>query len=168
MTGPTAIRDHGTMPTLNVPSAVGPLTLEEQDGAIVRLGWGDRPDDLPDGTPTPLLAEAARQIAAYFDGTLTAFDLPLAPQGSDHQKRVWQAMAEIPHGETLTYGELAKRAGSVARAVGGACGANPIPVILPCHRVVAANGGTGGFSGKGGLTTKSALLDIESPDLRLF
>lgn len=156
------------MPTLNVPSSVGPLTLEERNGAIVRLGWGDAPDDLPGGRPTPLLAEAARQIAAYFGGDLTAFELPLAPEGSDHQKRVWQAMSEIPYGETWTYGELARRAKSVARAVGGACGANPIPVILPCHRVVAANGGAGGFSGKGGLKTKAALLDLESPSPRFF
>lgn len=162
------IRDSAAMPTLNVPSTVGPLTLEEREGAIVRLGWGDVPDDLPDGKPTPLLAEAARQIAAYFAETLTEFDLPLAPEGSDHQKRVWQAMNEIPYGETLTYGELARRAQSVARAVGGACGANPIPVILPCHRVVAANGGAGGFSGKGGLKTKAILLELESPAPRLF
>lgn len=155
------------MPTLNVSSTVGPLTLEERGGAIVRLGWGDAPDDLTDGKPTPLLAEAARQLAAYFDGSLTAFDLPLAPAGSDHQKRVWQAMNEIPYGETRTYGELARQAESVARAVGGACGANPIPVILPCHRVVAANG-DGGFSGKGGLKTKAALLNIENPAPRLF
>lgn len=156
------------MPVLNVPSAIGPLTLEERGGAIVRLGWGDMPDDPPGGETTPLLAEAARQIAAYFDGALTAFDLPLAPQGSDFQKRVWRAMNEIPYGETRTYGELARRAETVARAVGGACGANPIPVILPCHRVVAANGGAGGFSGKGGLKTKAALLDIESPARRLL
>lgn len=156
------------MPVLNVPSAVGPLTLVEQDGALVRLGWGDTPDDLPEGIPTPLLAEAARQIAAYFDGTLSDFDLPLAPPGSDYQKRVWRAMNEIPYGETWTYGELAKRADTVPRAVGGACGANPIPVILPCHRVVAANGGAGGFSGKGGLKTKTALLDIENRTARLL
>jgi methylated-DNA-[protein]-cysteine S-methyltransferase len=74
----------------------------------------------------------------------------------------------IPYGKTWTYVELARRAETVARAVGGACGANPISVILPCHRVVAANGGAARFSGKGGLKTKSALLDIESPDLRLF
>lgn len=156
------------MPTLNVPSAVGPLTLVEQDGALVRLGWDDAPDDLPGGRPTPLLGEAARQIAAYFDGTLTNFDLPLAPPGTDYQKRVWRAMSEIPYGETWTYGELAKRAGTVPRAVGGACGANPIPVILPCHRVVAANGGAGGFSGKGGLRTKGTLLDIENRTARLL
>ena len=156
------------MACLSVPSAVGPLTLEERDGAIVRLGWGDAPDDLPSGRPTALLAEAARQVAAYFTGTLTEFDLPLAPAGSDFRKRVWRAMAEIPYGETWTYGELARRAGTVPRAVGGACGANPIPVILPCHRVVAANGGAGGYSGKGGLVTKWALLDLERAGTRLF
>lgn len=156
------------MPVLNIPSPVGPLTLVEQDGALVRLGWGDMQDDLPDGQPTSLLADAARQLAAYFDGTLTRFDLPLAPPGSDYQKRVWRAMNEIPYGETWTYGELAKQAETVPRAVGGACGANPIPVILPCHRVVAANGGAGGFSGKGGLKTKTALLDIENRTARLL
>lgn len=156
------------MPTLNIPSTIGPLTLVEHDGALVRLGWGDTPDDLPDGRPTPLLAEAARQLVAYFDGTLTDFDLPLAPPGSDYQKRVWQAMNRIPYGATWTYGELAKRAGTVARAVGGACGANPIPVILPCHRVVAANGGAGGYSGKGGLATKAVLLSIENRTARLL
>ena len=77
-------------------------------------------------------------------------------------------MLAIPKGQTRTYGEIANELGVPAQPVGQACGANPIPVILPCHRVVAANGGSGGFSGKGGLKTKSALLDIESPDLRLF
>ena len=132
------------MYTLNVVSPVGRLTLVEQEGAIVGLGWGDAPDNLPDGAPTPLLAEAARQLDAYFAGTLTDFDLPLAPPGTDHQKRVWRAMAEIPYGETWTYGAVASRANTVPRAVGGACGANPIPLILPCHRVIAANGGRGG------------------------
>jgi len=77
-------------------------------------------------------------------------------------------MNEIPYGETWTYGELAKRADTVPRAVGGACGANPIPVILPCHRVLAANGKSGGYSGKGGLMTKTALLDIENRTTRLL
>ena len=156
------------MPVLNVPSAVGPLTLVEQDGALVRLGWGDTPDDLPSGSPTPLLAEAARQLAAYFGRKLTDFDLPLGPPGSYYQKRIWQTMKKIPYGETWTYGELASRTNTVPRAVGGACGANPIPVILPCHRVVAANGGAGGYSGKGGLRTKSVLLDIENRTARLL
>ena len=96
------------------------------------------------------------------------FDLPLGPQVSDFQKKFGAALCAIRFGETRTYGELAREMGVPAQAIGQACGANPIPVILPCHRVVAANGGAGGFSGKGGLKTKSALLDIESPDLRLF
>jgi methylated-DNA-[protein]-cysteine S-methyltransferase len=156
------------MQTLNVPSTVGPLTLVEQDGALVRLGWGDVPDDFQNSTPTPLLVETARQLAAYFAGNLTEFDIPLSPPGTEYQKRVWWAMNEIPYGETWTYGELAKRADTVPRAVGGACGANPIPVILPCHRVLAANGKSGGYSGKGGLMTKTALLDIENRTTRLL
>ena len=156
------------MPVLNIPSLVGPLTLVEHDGDLVRLGWGDAPDDLPDGQPTPILAESARQLAAYFGGTLTKFTLPLAPRGSHYQKRIWGAMNEIPYGETWTYGLLATRAGTVPRAVGGACGANPIPIILPCHRVIAANGKAGGFSGKGGIITKMALLDIENRTARLL
>ena len=156
------------MPTLNVASALGPLTLDERDGALVRLGPMDRPEHDPAGGPTPLLREAAAQLAAYFAGTLTAFDVPLAPAGTGFQKRVWQAMREIPYGETWTYGGLAKRAGTVPRAVGGACGANPIPVIIPCHRVLAANGGAGGYSGKGGLKTKALLLDIENRTIRLL
>ena len=77
-------------------------------------------------------------------------------------------MNEIPYGETWTYGGLAERAGTVARAVGGACGANPIPVFIPCHRVLASNGGAGGYSGKGGLKTKAMLLDIENRTIRLL
>ena len=156
------------MPPLNVPSPVGPLTLVEQDGALIRLGWGDVPYDFPDSTPNPLLVETARQLAAYFAGALTEFDIPLSPPGTEYQKRVWWAMNDIPYGETWTYGELAKRADTVPRAVGGACGANPIPVILPCHRVLAANGKSGGYSGKGGLMTKTALLDIENRTTRLL
>ena len=156
------------MHTLNVPSPVGPLTLVEQNDALIRLGWGNTPDHLPDGRPTPLLTEAAWQLAAYFAGAMTEFDIPLSPPGTDYQKRVWWAMNEIPYGETWTYGELAKRADTVPRAVGGACGANPIPVILPCHRVLAANGKSGGYSGKGGLMTKTALLDIENRTTRLL
>jgi methylated-DNA-[protein]-cysteine S-methyltransferase len=156
------------MQTLNVPSPFGPLTLVEQDGALIRLGWGDVPDDFPDSTPNPLLVETARQLAAYFAGALTEFNIPLSPPGTEYQKRVWWAMNEIPYGETWTYGELAKRADTVPRAVGGACSANPIPVILPCHRVLAANGKSGGYSGKGGLMTKTALLDIENRTTRLL
>ena len=115
------------MAVLNTVSPLGTLTICEDGGHIVRLGWDDDADD----APTPLLHEAARQLGKYFAGELTRFDLPLKPEGSDFGKRVWQAMSAIPYGETATYGALAQRLGSSARAVGGACGANPIPVIVP-------------------------------------
>ena len=106
------------MPALNVPSPLGLLTVVEEAGAIVALDWNDAPDGvsggLADNAPTTLLTEAARQLTAYFDGALTAFDLPLAPAGSAFRKRVWQAMADIPYGETRTYGDLARSAGSVS------------------------------------------------------
>ncbi len=146
------------MAVLNTVSPLGTLTICEDGGHIVRLGWDDDADD----APTPLLHEAARQLGKYFAGELTRFDLPLKPEGSDFGKRVWQAMSAIPYGETATYGALAQRLGSSARAVGGACGANPIPVIVPCHRVVARSG-NGGYSGHGGLGTKTFLLALEKP-----
>ena len=146
-----------TMPQLTVESPVGPLTLTEEDGAIVRVGWhAVRAQD-----ETAVLAAAAQQLSAYFYCELDAFDLPLAPAGSDHDQRVWTAMCAIPRGETKSYGHLARSAGSVARATGVACGRNPIPVIIPCHRVTSADGGLGGYSGKGGVKTKRILLELE-------
>ena len=145
------------MPCLALASPVGALTVEERNGAIVRIGW----DCASRGAATPLLREAARQLEAYFNGALTEFDLPLDPAGSPFRKRVWAAMAEIPYGETATYGSLARRLETAARPVGGACRANPIPIIVPCHRVVGADGKGGGYSGKGGLSTKSFLLGLE-------
>ena len=146
------------MAVLNVISPLGPLTICENGGHIVRLGWDDDADD----APTPLLHEAAQQLDRYFAGELTRFDLPLKPEGSDFGRRVWQAMSAIPYGVTVTYGTLAQRLESSARAVGRACGTNPIPVIVPCHRVVA-RGGSGGYSGHGGLRTKEFLLKLENP-----
>lgn len=112
---------------------------------------------------TPLLAEAAAQLAAYFEQPAYRFHLPLRLEGSAFQLRVWQALRDIPPGAPLTYGELARMLGTAPRAVGGACGANPIPVVLPCHRVVAANG-LGGFMHTrypGPLSIKSWLLAHE-------
>ncbi len=140
---------------LSIDSPVGPLTLTEQDGAVVEIGWGRG-----GGNGSALLAEAARQLEAYFAGALTAFDLPLRPAGSPFERRVWAAMQQIPYGETRRYGELAAALGSAPRAVGGACGRNPIPVVIPCHRVLAKTG-LGGYSGRGGLDTKRALLALE-------
>ncbi len=140
---------------LSVQTPTGPFTLTEEDGAIVRAEWGGRFDDHSD-----LLDEAARQIAAYYAGELTEFDLPLKVKGSDFQRAVCDVMSAIPFGETLTYGDIAKRLGVPAQAVGQACGGNPIPVIIPCHRVLGASG-LGGFSGAGGVETKVWLLKHE-------
>jgi methylated-DNA-[protein]-cysteine S-methyltransferase len=145
------------MATLSMPSPIGTLTIEEEDERIVAIHWGD---DAAGGNGSPLLDEAARQLTAYFAGRLTQFDLPLAPEGSPFECRVWAAMQTIPYGETRCYGDLAAQIGSAARAVGRACGKNPIPVVIPCHRVLA-KGGLGGYSGDGGLATKTRLLTLE-------
>lgn len=145
------------MPQLSLHSPVGDLTLSEEDGALVALDWGWAPGQ----DETPLLREARRQLEAYFDGDPAPFELPLAPAGSDFQRRVWKGMRAIPLGRTLSYGELAAKLDSAARPVGTACGANPIPIVVPCHRVIAANGALGGYSGEGGVETKQALLRLE-------
>lgn len=141
---------------LVLDSPVGRLVISEADGAIVAIGWGNAPA----GETTPLLAEARRQIAAYFAGGLKRFDLPLRPQGGAHEQRVWAAMRQIPYGETRSYSDLAREVGSGPRAVGNACAKNPIPIVIPCHRVLA-KGGIGGYSGGQGLPTKRLLLALE-------
>ncbi len=140
-----------------VHGPLGPITLFEEDGALVALEWGRAP---PAGD-TPLLHEAARQLDAYFSARLTAFDLPLAPKGTAFQKNVWALMQRIPFGQTRSYGALATDLNSAARAVGGACGRNPIAIIVPCHRIVAAGSAIGGFSGGAGKETKRWLLRHE-------
>lgn len=144
-------------PQLSYPSPVGDLTVSEDDGAIVALDFGRGMTQ----TRTALLDEAVTQLAAYFDGSLTTFALPLNPHGTAFQKKVWALMQAIPYGGTRAYADLARDLKSAARAVGGACGANPIPVIIPCHRVLAAGGKMGGFSGGEGIPTKVALLRLE-------
>lgn len=139
-----------------VDTQFGRLGITEQDGAITGLDW----DGTDQGAPTDLLREAARQLRAYAAGELEKFDLPLRITGSDFQRAVCDAMLAIPFGYTRTYGEIAADLGVPAQAVGGACGGNPIPVIIPCHRVMGARGLTG-FSGKGGVETKVALLRHE-------
>jgi methylated-DNA-[protein]-cysteine S-methyltransferase len=145
------------MPTLSINSPVGRLTIEEEDERIVAISWGDGAL----GNGSPLLAEAARQLSAYFAGELTDFDLPLAPAGSPFEQRVWAAMQTIPYSQTRSYGELALQIGSAPRAIGRACGNNPIPIVIPCHRVLAKDG-LGGYSGAGGLATKQHLLGLEA------
>jgi methylated-DNA-[protein]-cysteine S-methyltransferase len=153
------------MSRISLDSPLGKLTVEERDGAIVALHWGDRARlDLGNGqaAPSAVLVEAKRQLDDYFAGRRKDFDLPLAASGSDFEQRVWQRMCAIPYGQTLTYGEMAREVGGGdPRAVGSACGSNPIPIIVPCHRVMAAGGTMGGYSGRGGLQTKSRLLALE-------
>jgi methylated-DNA-[protein]-cysteine S-methyltransferase len=107
-----------------------------------------------------LLVEARRQLHAYFDGELHVFNLALSPAGTPYQRKVWQALCAIPTGTTRTYAEIARAVGGSPRAVGGANGRNPIPIIIPCHRVVATTG-LGGYSGGDGIPTKRFLLDLE-------
>jgi len=146
---------------LSIASPVGHLTITERDGAIVALDWGAATAT----DSSDLLLTAAQQLDAYFYCELRTFDLPLAPAGSPFQQAVWREMLAIPRGSTRSYGELAARLDAVARAVGGACGSNPIPIIIPCHRVLAAHGRMGGYSGRGGVVTKRFLLEHEGARL---
>jgi O-6-methylguanine DNA methyltransferase len=137
-------------------SPIGPLTVVVENDAVVALDWV-RPqrDD-----SHPVLAAALEQLQEYFAKERQVFDLPLAPNVSDFQRRFGQVMCDIPYGETRTYGDLAKVMDRPAQAIGQACGANPIAVIIPCHRVMGANGLTG-YSGAGGVETKVKLLQLE-------
>ena len=155
-----------------MPSPIGDLRIVERDGAIVAIEFspftqhadgrprGDRSDD------APVLAEAMRQLTAYFGRQLTEFDLPLAPVGTEFQRRVWEQLQRIAYGETASYGEVAGRLGmtnAASRAVGLANGRNPIPIVVPCHRVIGANGTLTGYAG--GLERKKQLLELEQDAL---
>ena len=151
------------MPQLSLHSPFGDLTVSEENGAIVAVDWGWGRDQ----TETLLLLRARAALFDYFDGARRDFDLPLAPAGSPFRTRVWAALRAIPYGETRTYGDLAAALGSAARAIGQANGANPIPILIPCHRVVAGNG-LGGYSGGDGPVTKRALLALEAGGMLPF
>lgn len=141
---------------ISISSPFGPLTIWAEDGAVMRLDWEDHPEHHADA----VLREAARQLGEYIHGDRRVFDLPLRYSGSPLQVAVCDAMRRIPFGETRSYGDLAKELKVSPQAIGQACGANPIPIIIPCHRVLAADG-LGGFSGAGGVETKVALLRHE-------
>lgn len=142
--------------TAAIPSPYGILSVTERDGAITAVDW-----KAPEHPQTsPLLKEAEAQLAAYFAGTLKTFDLPLAPKGDAFQQSVCQAMLEIPYGETTTYGAIADKLETYGQPVGNACGKNTIPIIIPCHRVLGADG-LGGYSGEGGVERKIELLKLE-------
>jgi methylated-DNA-[protein]-cysteine S-methyltransferase len=146
------------MPQLSLHTPLGEITISEENGAIVSLDWGRGSDQ----EATPLLREARDQLNDYFDGKRVTFQLPLAPHGTAYQLRVWAALTRIPPGETRSYLDIAKELASAPRAVGQANGRNPIPILIPCHRVIAANGALGGFSGGDGPSTKRYLLEHEA------
>ena len=152
-------------------SPVGELRIVEHNGAISAIEFHPfvEADGLPRGDrddANPVLAETVRQLTAYFARDLKEFDLPLDPHGSAFQRRVWDALLEIGYGETASYGQIAHRLGmtnAASRAVGLANGRNPIPIVIPCHRVIGANGTLTGYAG--GLERKQTLLGIEQEAL---
>ena len=152
-------------------SPIGELRIVERDGAITAIEFSPFRDN--DGRPrgdrndtVPVLAETVRQLRAYFDRDLKEFDLPLAPVGTDFQRAVWARLLEIGYGDTASYGQIAHRLGktnAASRAVGVANGSNPIPIVIPCHRVIGANGTLTGYAG--GIERKQVLLQLEQEAL---
>jgi methylated-DNA-[protein]-cysteine S-methyltransferase len=145
-------------------SPFGRLELVEAAGALVAVHFDAATDEPAEHDPcgSALLAEAHRQLSDYFAGTRRVFDLPLRPAGTDFQRRVWQVLASVPWGTTTTYGAIAARLGmppGASRAVGAANGANPIAIVLPCHRVIGSDGRLTGYAG--GLERKAGLLRLE-------
>jgi methylated-DNA-[protein]-cysteine S-methyltransferase len=155
-----------------IDSPIGPLLLVADDSGLRHIDFVNgrhlakvEPSWKENAKP---LAETVRQLNAYFSGKLEDFDLPLAPQGTTFQQAVWKSLCDIPYGETISYGELAKRIGNpnASRAVGLANGSNPIPIIIPCHRVIGSNGKLTGYGG--GLPIKEKLLALEQRQLKLL
>jgi len=153
-------------------SPVGTLLIAGDDEAIHYIyfpknGRVEKPQPEWRESARGPVSEAMRQLGEYFAGARIEFDLPLAPEGTEFQRNVWRRLREIPFGETISYGELARRIGNpqASRAVGAANGSNPIPIVIPCHRVIGKNGKLTGFGG--GLPVKEALLALETRQLRL-
>lgn len=147
--------------SLNGP--VGWISVFVEERAVLALEWGRSEA----AVPGPGLEVALAELERYFEGELVSFSVPVRPQGGPFRQRVWQRLMAIPRGSTATYGALAAELGTSPRAVARACAANPIPIIIPCHRVVAATGGLGGYSGGDGIATKQALLALEGVQLPL-
>ncbi len=148
------------MHTALIPSPIGPLFVEGDERGLTRLYTDGHRLHAEAGPDDGTFARVAEQLDAYFAGELKRFDIPLNPRGTEFELRVWDALAEIPYGETVSYGELARELGSVPRAVGGANARNPISIVVPCHRVVGSTGNLTGYAG--GLEAKRRLLDHEA------
>ena len=157
-------------PHVVLPSPIGPLTVIAEDGAITHVHMGEAkhgPAEESLGSEASVtdepFASAATQLAAYFAGELRDFDLPLAPRGDEFHQKVWALLKQIPYGQTRSYGDLARALGdrNLAQAVGTANGRNPIAIVIPCHRVIGADGSLVGYAG--GLDRKRYLLALEEP-----
>ena len=151
--------------TVLEPTPVGPLLLVSDGAALTTLHFGGGPGPGERDDADPVLVDAVAQLREYFAGDRKEFELSLAPAGTAFQRTVWERLREIPYGTTISYGELARRVGNPAasRAVGLANGRNPIAIVVPCHRVIGANGSLTGFAG--GMDAKRALLELESATL---
>lgn len=161
-----------TLYRLRYASPLGELGIVADDRALKEISFEGhairRGDDIDWHEGGALVQEVKRQLAAYFDGRLTAFDVAREPDGTEFQRTVWRALETIPHGETISYKQLAQKINNpkACRAVGLANGRNPIPIIIPCHRVIGTDGSLTGFGG--GLKRKQQLLDLENPQFQLF
>lgn len=148
------------MPQLSCHSPLGALTISEDDHKIVALDWGWGRDQ----EETPLLITVRDRLERYFDREAVDFsDLPFDPYGTDYQKKIWAGLLNIPYGTTRYYSDFASEYGGSARSIGGAAGANPIPILIPCHRIIGRSG-LGGYSGMNGIDDKKMLLNLEQPD----
>ncbi|WP_332662352.1 methylated-DNA--[protein]-cysteine S-methyltransferase [Aeromicrobium sp.] len=153
------------MSTRWMESPIGGLRIHASAGLITAIDFGAT-NPRKRRASDPLLDAAEQQLSEYFKGERTEFDLPLASEGSEFQKKVWAELQRIPYGETASYGDIARRLGYepvISRAVGAANGANPIPILVPCHRVIGSDGSLTGYAG--GLERKKTLLDLEVPGL---
>ena len=152
------------MTTRWMDTPLGGLRLHAQAGLLTAIDFDAEPQR--QRVEDPVLDEAERQLSEYFDGKRTEFDLPLASEGSEFQKKVWAELRRIPYGETATYGDIARRLGYepvISRAVGVANASNPLPIVVPCHRVIGSDGKLTGYAG--GVARKQALLELEQPGL---
>lgn len=152
------------MPCAIITTPIGGLSIESSGDELVRIQWVPDTATSDSRASGSLLKEAARQLQAYFERRLTEFDLPLAPAATLRGNVLRQAIAAIPYGETASYGQVARTADTMPRALGQACARNPFPIVIPCHRVLAAGGALGHYSGGRGVETKLALLRLEAPD----
>lgn len=160
---PYAMRETPSMSSCIIMSPIGAISISATTEALVSIDMLG-PTIASEPSDHPLLCEAAAQITAYFAGSLREYDLPLAPANTARGNELRAAVAAIPYGEVASYGEIARKSGSGPRAIGRVCSSNPLPLVVPCHRVIAAGGAIGYYSGGDGIPTKRFLLIHENEE----